>query len=251
VGPQLGCAPRIDVPVTVPTGPLAGSVAKVELARIPELHDEGGSLLLAPDAVDGQGRRLVLLVVNAGADGFRAYNAYCPHAGCAVAWDAGERQVVCPCHLSRFSLEGEVLTPPAKEPLDAYPVVIDTTSPGTLQIDLAGIGGTFPAAAGGKVTFTARDVPALGAVGGSASGHALGVAFPILVYRTGETAAVAFDARCPHQLCLVHGGAGTLGCACHGSVFDLAGKVHVGPATKDLRPLAIDFDGATFVVTVA
>jgi Rieske Fe-S protein len=226
-------------------------VAKVELARVPELYAEGGSLLLAPEALDSEGRKLVLLVVNAGPDGFRAYDARCPHEGCAVAWDAPAREVVCPCHLSRFSLDGAVLSRPAKDDLDAYPVVIDTGAK-ALLINLGGLEGIFPALAGGKVTFTAEDVPELAAPGASVTGHAPGVPFPLLVMRGEGTKVSAFDARCPHAKCTVNAGPASILCACHGSLFSLDGAAIAGPAVpKPLRSLAATFDGTTFVVTVA
>lgn len=41
----------------------------------------------------------------------------CPHMGCVVHWNSAETSWDCPCHGSRFSIEGEVLEGPAYEAL--------------------------------------------------------------------------------------------------------------------------------------
>ena len=47
-----------------------------------------------------------------------AVNPACTHINCTVAWNIAERSWDCPCHGSRFSVEGEMLTGPARKNLE-------------------------------------------------------------------------------------------------------------------------------------
>lgn len=56
--------------------------------------------------------------------GFLALYQRCTHLGCNVPWDQAQGEFVCPCHNSRFSPDGEILSPPAPRPLDLFLVTI-------------------------------------------------------------------------------------------------------------------------------
>lgn len=62
-----------------------------------------------------------VVVTQADAGSFAAFSVACPHQGCAVSVVEGA-ELVCPCHGSRFGLDGAVLTGPATTGLAAVPV---------------------------------------------------------------------------------------------------------------------------------
>lgn len=47
-----------------------------------------------------------------------AVNSACTHIKCTVAWNNAEKSWDCPCHGSRFGMDGEVLTGPARRELE-------------------------------------------------------------------------------------------------------------------------------------
>src|SRR5438105_7375487 len=115
---RAACGKFVDEPVAIETGAPASGLLSVPMARMPELERAGGSVLLHADSTDFLGRRVSVLVANTTSQGLRAYGAYCPHAGCEVVWDDRGDDVVCPCHLSRFSVDGTVTKAPAAADLD-------------------------------------------------------------------------------------------------------------------------------------
>ena len=57
--------------------------------------------------------------------GLLAFYRRCTHLGCAVPYDPGTGQFVCPCHGSAFAADGDVLNPPAPRPLDLFTLSIN------------------------------------------------------------------------------------------------------------------------------
>lgn len=53
-----------------------------------------------------------------------ALSTVCPHAGCAVDFDAGRDAFVCPCHDSVFALDGARRSGPAPRAMDRLDTVV-------------------------------------------------------------------------------------------------------------------------------
>lgn len=57
-----------------------------------------------------------------------AVNPTCTHQGCTVGWQAEQKAFVCPCHGSKFEMNGKVITGPATTPLPTYEVKVEENS---------------------------------------------------------------------------------------------------------------------------
>ena len=84
----------------------------------------GGEVDSAAEIPAGEGavlrdgtRKLAVFRDEQGA--LHAVSAKCTHLGCVVHWNAAERSWDCPCHGSRFDVDGEVLHGPAATALEA------------------------------------------------------------------------------------------------------------------------------------
>lgn len=51
-----------------------------------------------------------------------AVNPACTHINCTVAWNDAEQTWDCPCHGSRFTMDGEMVTAPARKDLEQIPL---------------------------------------------------------------------------------------------------------------------------------
>lgn len=75
--------------------------------------------------------------------------------------------------------------------------------------------------------------------------------YPILIVRSATGDYTAFSLQCTHMGCPVNAPVGTvLTCPCHGSQFDLAGKVVKGPADAPLGKYHTEYHAGVKRLTV-
>jgi cytochrome b6-f complex iron-sulfur subunit len=68
-------------------------------------------------------------------DGFRALSSVCTHLGCVTRFQPDSKTIACPCHGSRFDLNGDVLGGPAPRPLRW--LEMDVSPKGLITVDTA------------------------------------------------------------------------------------------------------------------
>lgn len=87
---------------------------------------EGGPWVGEGTVVRRNGRPVA---VSRGVDGTcQALSAVCTHLGCIVAFNDAEQTWDCPCHGSRFDLDGSVLDGPATTPLEVVDIDADQSA---------------------------------------------------------------------------------------------------------------------------
>jgi cytochrome b6-f complex iron-sulfur subunit len=217
-----GCAPNISpAPVANADKDPDGRVRLV-VSQYPDLAREGGAITLR---VPGEQN---LLVTHPEADTYAVVSSTCTHSGCPLAFEQGE--IVCPCHLSRFDLEGKVTNPPAQAPLTAFVARYDAGK-GVLLIDFKAGDTDFPVVVDGKLFFPFSLYPELKTAGGVAKGVPEGYGRLLFVFALEGGTYSAVDGICTHLQCLVTYDEPVRGlwCRCHNSRFTTTGEVTRGP----------------------
>lgn len=75
---------------------------------------------------------------------------------------------------------------------------------------------------------------------------------PLLIVRKSATEYVALSMLCTHLGCTINAPVDQVAtCPCHGSQFDLSGRVLVGPAPRNLARYATTYDAGSRTVEVA
>ena len=94
---------------------------------------ESGNALVKTSAVPVGSGVIVgeVVITQPTAGDFKGLSAICTHQGCTVS-EIVDGSIICPCHGSKFTLDGSVEQGPAKKPLEAKPVKVqgDSVVPG-------------------------------------------------------------------------------------------------------------------------
>jgi nitrite reductase/ring-hydroxylating ferredoxin subunit len=104
------------------------------VSRHARLARERRRIEIPPPAADGVTFADEVVVCRAeGAT--RVFSARCTHLGCRIS-SASDDLLVCPCHGSRFRLDGSVAMGPAVRPLEPLPFTADART-GRLIVDVS------------------------------------------------------------------------------------------------------------------
>jgi glycine/D-amino acid oxidase-like deaminating enzyme/nitrite reductase/ring-hydroxylating ferredoxin subunit len=108
--------------------PIAGAREFVAGTVETASHLIGGYLARKPHSFEdlAPGRAAILRIDGRNVAGYRdeegalhAVSAVCTHMGCILGWNETDRSWDCPCHGSRFALDGGIIHGPAVKPLEA------------------------------------------------------------------------------------------------------------------------------------
>lgn len=245
-----GCAPDIaPAPFVNATKDSKGLVV-LEVSRYPDLSRPGGAITLRVDV--GTPAETQVLIMHPQGTQYAVVSSLCTHSGCPLGFQEGE--AICPCHLSRFSLDGKVTHPPARAPLTQYTSEFDSEL-GLLTIDFAAGEEGFPSVVNGKIFFPFADFPQLRTAGGVVQGTPGGYGKLIFVFVLEDGSYSAVDSICTHQQCPVRyrEPEADLFCDCHNSRFTRTGEATDGPAraTGRLKPFTVTSDTTGVTVTIA
>ncbi len=167
---------------------------RLDVKRYPDLSRDGGAVTLR---VPGEQQ---LLVMHPGGNQYAVTSNICTHSGCPLGFEQGE--AVCPCHGSRFALDGTVTYPPAKAPLRSFTSRYDADT-GVLIIDFAAGEEGFPSVVDGKIFFPFSQFPELKTAGGLVQGVPEGYGKLLFVFALEDGTYSAVDSICTHQGCPV------------------------------------------------
>jgi len=100
--------------VTLPSLVARAKKLAIPLTKVPALEKVDGTVTL-----DLKGR--TVLFVRDSETSVRALNPVCTHKQCTVEYRPADKGFECPCHHSKFTGDGKVVSGPAPAPLETFP----------------------------------------------------------------------------------------------------------------------------------
>ncbi len=100
----------------------------LSFATYPVLNQTGGEVVLTQKDTS-------ILVFRRTDETFGAMDITCTHWGCHVRYSPKKDDIFCPCHGSRYTINGAVTEGPAEDALRSYPVLITDSG---IQVNLKG-----------------------------------------------------------------------------------------------------------------
>ncbi|MEV6770114.1 Rieske (2Fe-2S) protein [Nocardia sp. NPDC051030] len=186
------------------------------------------------------------VVTQPSAGTYLAFSSVCTHQGCAVNSLSGGT-INCPCHGSRFALDGSVVSGPATRSLVAREVSVQD---GQL---VAGPPPAVPVAPASEEPQAEAPAPQITEQGAPENALARTSDVPVgsglivgntVVTQPNSGNFVGLSVVCTHLGCAVNDiSGGTINCPCHGSKFNLDGSVAAGPATRSLDSREVTVQG--------
>ncbi|HXF49518.1 MAG TPA: Rieske (2Fe-2S) protein [Verrucomicrobiae bacterium] len=99
-----------------------------------------------------------------------------------------------------------------------------------------------------RVRLTLSELPKLSEPGGYIKLYPLGFAHPIVLFQDGTGELFAVSTTCTHAGCEVRKTKSKFECPCHGSQYDLSGKVIRGPAPAALTRFPVKKEGGVMEI---
>jgi Rieske Fe-S protein len=129
VGAGLGLiAAALAACTTYGKKPEASGDTATTTAGAPGAPGPANAIAKTADVPVGSGVIIDDIVVTQASSGvFKGFSSTCTHAGCTVA-EVADGTINCPCHGSKFNLDGTVANGPATKPLEAKTVSVQGDS---------------------------------------------------------------------------------------------------------------------------
>jgi cytochrome b6-f complex iron-sulfur subunit len=79
-------------------------------------------------SIGGFAHKGEIIIIRSAESTYIALSNVCTHNGCKVAYDHSATQLICPCHASKFTTNGSVVSGPATAALKTYSVSLSGTT---------------------------------------------------------------------------------------------------------------------------